>query len=302
MRRIPPMAAVRVFEAAARHENFTAAGTELAMTQAAVSYQVKLLEDRLGASLFRRERGRVVLTEPGRRIATKLAQAFDTIDEAFAGLRRDEESMLTISTSNTFANTWFAWRLGSFQLADQATGVRLLTSDVLVDFARDDVDVAVRSGHGGWTGLCEHLLFTVDFTPMCSPDFLARHGGAVTLEELPNLPLISHEDPWWEVWFRETGVTASGGGRKPGLRLDSQAHVGHAAIAGQGIAMLTPYFWRNDVAEGRLVRLFDRAATRGFGYWLVYPDYRSRVPKIRRFRDWLLGEVEKDRASGGLDA
>ena len=285
------MAAVRVFEAAARHENFTAAAGELAMTQAAVSYQVKLLEDRLGTSLFRRERGRVVLTDPGRRIAAKLAQAFDTIDGAFSALRADDETMLTISTSNTFANAWFAWRLGSFQLNNQAMGVRLLTSDAFVDFARDDVDVAVRSGRGGWPGLCEHLLFNVDFTPMCSPAFLAARGGKIALEDVPALPLISHDDPWWEVWFQGTGV----GALRPGIQLDSQAHVGHAAIAGQGIAMLTPYFWRNDIAEGRLVQLFDRVATRGYGYWLVYPDYRSKVRKIRRFRDWLLGEVGRDR-------
>jgi LysR family glycine cleavage system transcriptional activator len=180
MRRIPPLAAVRVFEAAARHENFTTAAAELSMTQAAVSYQIKLLEERLGVALFRREKRRVALTEAGRRITVKLSQAFDTIDEAFASVRADDETLLTISTSNTFANAWFAWRLGSFQLAHPEMGVRLLASDHIVDFAREDVDVAVRSGHGDgeWPGLVAELLLPVLFTPMCSPSFLAAHGGS----------------------------------------------------------------------------------------------------------------------------
>ncbi len=299
MRRLPPLAAVRVFEAAARHENFTAAGAELAMTQAAVSYQVKLLEDRLGTALFRRERGRVLLTESGRRIATKLSQAFDRIDEAFSSVRADDEAMLTISTSVTFASAWFAWRLGSFQLANQTMGVRLLTSDELVDFAREEVDVGVRSGKGGWDGLCEHLLFRVDFTPMCSPGFLARHGGRISMEQMLTLPWISPDDIWWDVWLEEMGLSAPDRQSRKGVLIETQAHVGHAAMAGQGIAMLTPYFWRNDMAEGRLVRLFDHAGTRGYGYYLVYPEYRRNVPKIRRFREWLLAEVERDRAGEG---
>jgi|KBSSwiStaDraftv2_1062776.scaffolds.fasta_scaffold23684_3 LysR family glycine cleavage system transcriptional activator len=296
MRRIPPLAAVRVFEAAARHENFTTAAAELSMTQAAVSYQIKLLEERLGVALFRREKRRVALTEAGRRITVKLSQAFDTIDEAFASVRADDETLLTISTSNTFANAWFAWRLGSFQLAHPEMGVRLLASDHIVDFAREDVDVAVRSGHGDgeWPGLVAELLLPVLFTPMCSPSFLAAHGGSLKPEDLLHLPQISAHDPWWPWWLREAGIEMPAGPIRPGIRLDSQAHEGNAAIAGQGIAMLTPFFWRNDLAEGRLVRPFEQISTLGYGYWLVYPEYRRNVTKIRRFRSWLVAEIARD--------
>lgn len=295
MRRLPPLAAVRVFEAAARHENFTVAAEELAMTQAAVSYQVKLLEDRLGVALFRRERRRVLLTEAGRRVAHRLTQAFDTMDEAFASLRTEDETLLTISTSHTFANAWFAWRLGSFQMAHPAMGVRMLTSDALVDFAREDVDVAVRAGLGGWPGLVEERLIPIDFTPMCSPAFLAAQGGSLKPGDLLHLPQISGHDPWWPWWLREAGVDVPEGPVRPGVRLGSQADEGAAAIGGHGVAMLTPFFWRNDLAEGRLVRPFDQLSTRGYAYWLVYPEYRRNVPKIRRFRDWLLAEVGRDR-------
>jgi LysR family glycine cleavage system transcriptional activator len=265
------------------------------MTQAAVSYQIKLLEQRLGIALFRRERRRVLLTDAGRRIAQRLTRAFDTIDEAFAQARAESDDMLTISTSDTFANAWFAWRLGGFQLANPKMGVRLLAEDRLVDFARDEVDVAVRLGLGTWPGLIAEKLIDVDFTPMASPAFVAAQGGTLTPAELLRLPQISPHDPWWAAWLREAGVEVPDGAPiRPGVRLQSQSHEGAAAMAGQGVAILTPFFWRVDLADGRLVRPFDQVSTRGYAYWLVYPDYRRTVPKIRRFRDWLIAEVSKD--------
>lgn len=296
MRNLPPLAAVRVFEAAARHENFTAAAAELGMTQAAVSYQVRLLEERLGIPLFRREKKRVLLTAAGARAAAQLARAFDAMDASFAGLRAENEAMLTISTSETFANAWFAWRLGSFQMLHPGMAVRLAVNNAVTDFAREDVDVAVRSGRGVWPGLEADLLFHVDFTPMCSPDFLARHGGKLAPEDLLRLPLISAHDVWWSHWLREAGIDAPDIADRPGIRLDTQAHEGNAAMAGQGVAMLTPFFWRNDLAEGRLCRPFAQTSTRGFAYWLVVPEHRRAVPKIKRFREWLRAEIASDLA------
>lgn len=299
MRRIPPLAAVRVFEAAARHENFTSAAAELGMTQAAVSYQIRLLEERLGVPLFRREKRRVMLTDAGRRAAAPIGRAFDAIDAAFAQLRTEDEGMLTISTSLTFANTWLAWRLGGFQMAHPEMAVRLSVDDALTDFVTDEVDVAVRAGRGTWPGLAADLLIPVDFTPMCSPAFLERHGGdRLRPADLPRLPMISQHDPWWSHWLREAGVEVAEGDMRPGVRMDSQANEGNAAMAGQGMAMLTPFFWRNDLADGRLVRPFAQTSTRGYAYWLVVPEHRRSVPKIKRFREWLLAEVARDLAAG----
>lgn len=297
MRHIPPLAAVRVFEAAARHENFTTAAAELGMTQAAVSYQIKLLEERLGVPLFRREKKRVLLTEAGRRVAPQIGHAFDALDSAFATIRAEDEGLLTVSTSNTFANTWFAWRLGGFQMAHPQMAVRLQTGDALTDFLADDVDCAVRAGLGPWPDLAQDLLLKIDFTPMCSPDFLARHGGRIECADLLRLPLISPHDPWWAFWLREAGADVPEGPPRPGVRLDSQAHEGHAAMAGQGVAMLTPFFWRNDLADGRLVRLFTQVSTRGYGYWFVCPEHRRNVRKIKQFREWLFAEIARDKAS-----
>ena len=294
MRRLPPLSAVRVFEAAARHGNFTRAAAELGMTQAAVSYQVKLLEERLGAPLFRREGRGVALTDAGGRAAPQISRAFDAIDQAFARVRAEEEGLLVISTSNTFANAWLAWRLGSFQMAHPDMAVRLETSDTVADLESGEVDCAIRAGRGGWPGLAADKLLEVDFTPMVSPAFLASHGALVPADLL-DLPLISPHDPWWTTWLREAGVDVPDGPRRPGVRLDSQAHEGHAAIAGQGVAILTPFFWRSDLAEGRLARPFEQLSTRGYAYWFVVPEGRRNVPKIKRFREWLIEEMVRER-------
>ena len=299
MRHLPPLPAIRVFEAAARHENFTAAANELGLTQAAVSYQMRVLEERLGTALFRREKKRVKLTEAGRRAAGEISRAFDVLDGAFAQLRTESDAMLTVSTSTTFANTWFARRLGVFQMANPGMAVRLVASDALVDFAADEVDVAVRSGRGQWPGLVADHLIDIDFTPMCSPGFLAAHGGRLEPADLLTLPVISPHDDWWGVWLREAGVDVPGGSIRPGMRLDSQANEGAAAIAGQGIAVLTPFFWRDDVAEGRLVRPFTQVTSLGHGYWFVCAEHRRRMPKIKRFREWLLAEVASDLLKDG---
>lgn len=299
MRHLPPLAAVRVFEAAARHANFTVAAAELGMTQAAVSYQVKLLEERLGVALFRRDKRRVVLTEPGRRAATRLSAALDAIDATFAELRQEDEAVLTVSTSTTFANAWLAWRLGAFQTTHASMAVRMLTGDALTDFAAEPVDCAIRTGLGPWPGLVQEPLLPIAFTPMASPAFLARHGGAIAPADLPAVQLIGREDEWWSIWLRAAGVPLPQRQSRPGVRLDSQANEGHAALAGQGVAMLTPFFWRNDLAKGELVRLSDVVAADGASYWLVYPEHRRHVVKLRRFRDWLMAEVARDRAALG---
>jgi len=298
MRRIPPLSAVRVFEAASRHMNFTAAANELGMTQAAVSYQVKLLEERLGVALFRRDGRGVQLTPAGERIQPQLERAFDALDGAFSRLRAESESTMTVSTTQTFANTWLAWKLGGFQMENPGMAVRLIALDTITDFAKDEVDVAIRAGRGPWPGLVQHLLFQVYFTPMCSPNFLARHGGRIAPEDILKLPMISPNDVWWPHWLREAGVEVDESEIRPGVRLDVQAHEGHAAMAGQGVAMLTPFLWRNDIAQGRLVLLSDQLSTRGYGYWLVYPEERRSVPKIKRFREWLLQEISREKADG----
>ena len=302
MRKLPPMAAVRAFEAAARTENFTAAAAELGMTQAAVSYQVKSLEERLGAPLFVREKGRVRLTPLGTRLLPALSGAFDAIEAAFASHRQEDESLLTITTTHTFANTWLAWRLGAFQIAHPELALRMTTSNELVDLRSGDVDVAIRAGRGDWEGLEHHLLFKSSFTPMASPECVAeaeaKVGRKLEPVDLEDQHLINPNDDWWQQWFADNGVPANEAVfRRPGVRLDSQADEGHAAMAGQGFALLTPLLWKGDVGARRLCMPFpDRISTRAWAYWLVYPSERRMVPKVKRFREWLLDEMGRAQA------
>ena len=307
MRRLPPLASIRAFEAAARTENFTAAAAELGMTQAAVSYQVKSLEERLGAPLFFREKGRARLTPLGQRLLPALSNAFDTIEAAFASHREDDESLLTITTTHTFANTWLAWRLGGFQMEHADLAVRMTTSNELCDLRGGDADVAIRAGHGGWEGMDEHRLFESEFTPMASPECIAvverKLGRRLEPADMPIQHLINPSDDWWQQWFADNGVPADEAVlRRPGVRLENQANEGHAAMAGQGFALLTPLLWKGDVSAGRLKMLFpDRVSSRGWAYWLVFPPERRTVPKIKRFREWLVGEMRRaqEDANGG---
>jgi LysR family glycine cleavage system transcriptional activator len=307
MRRLPPLAAIRAFEAAARTENFTAAAAELGMTQAAVSYQVKSLEERLGAPLFVREKGRVRLTALGARLLPSLSSAFDTIEAAFATHREEDETLLTITTTHTFANTWLAWRLGAFQMEHPDLAVRMTTSNEVIDLRSGDADVAVRAGSGEWEGLEQHHLFASAFTPMASPDCIAeterKLGRKLEPRDIPHQNRINPSDDWWQQWFADNGVPADDSLlRRPGVRLENQANEGHAAMAGQGFALLTPLLWKGDVAAGRLCVPFpDRISARAWAYWLVYPSERRMVPKVKRFREWLLVEMKSALAQIGAE-
>lgn len=306
MRKLPPLTAIRAFEAAGRHENFTAAAAELGMTQAAVSYQVKALEERIGAPLFVRERGRARLTALGSRLLPQLTQAFDSLEAAFAAHRADDESLLTVTTTPTFANTWLAWRLGAFQMRHTDLAVRMTTGNEVLDLRSGDADVGIRAGTGEWEGLEKHLLVHSQFTPMASPRCISeaavRLGRKLEPRDLAELNLISPEDEWWAQWFADAGLEVESIPRRRGVRLDNQANEGHAAMAGQGFALLTPFFWKGDLADGRLVMPFpDIVSTRGWAYWLVFPPERRMVPKIKRFREWLLAEIPESARAGGAN-
>jgi len=279
------------------------------MTQAAVSYQVKSLEERLGAPLFVREKGRVRLTPLGARLLPPLSNAFDSIETAFAAHREEDESLLTITTTHTFANTWLAWRLGAFQMEHPDLAVRLTTSNESIDLRSGEADVGIRAGRGEWTGLEHYELFKSAFTPMASPECIAaaerKLGRHIEPADLPVQNLINPSDDWWQQWFADNGVPADEAVlRRPGVRLENQANEGHAAMAGQGFALLTPLLWKGDVSAGRLKILFpDRVSSRGWAYWLVFPPERRTVPKIKRFREWLVGEMRRaqEQANGGWE-
>jgi LysR family glycine cleavage system transcriptional activator len=288
---LPPLQAIRVFEAVARHLSFTKAARELGMTQAAASYQIKLLEERIGAPLFLRRPKQIELTEPGRRLAPAVSEAFAILAQAYAAARGGADGLLCVTTVLTFASNWLAQHLGSFQIAHPALAVRLDTSSRLTDFAREDVDLAIRSGGGKWPGLEAHKLLDADFTPMLSPKLAASIGGVKEPADLLRLPILDPGDIWWSQWFEAAGVTGHDLAKRPGSSMGAQAYEANAAMAGHGVAILTRALFKNEIADGRLIQPFDLVGDDGHAYWLVYPTARRNVPKIRAFRDWILAEI-----------
>ena len=289
---LPPLTAVRAFEAAARHQSFTKAAEELGMTQAAVSYQVKLLEDRLGKSLFQRLPKKVALSEAGQRLAPAVAEAFLSLHTAFAAMRERDDGVLAVTAVHTFATNWLVPRLGAFQRAQPEISVRIELSGRRVDFTREDFDLGIRGGHGKWPGLRADRLMPVAFTPLCSPDFAERHGPWATPADLLRAPRLDAHDDWWRIWCAAAGVSPPPVAPS-NVSLDVQSLLGTAAIAGQGVAMLMPAFFSADLAARRLVQPFPLMATDETAYWLVYPEARRNVRKIRAFRDWILGETKQ---------
>ena len=288
---LPPLQAIRVFDAVARHLSFTKAAEELGMTQAAVSYQIKVLEERVGSPLFLRRPRQIALTEAGQRLAPGVGEAFAILGQAYAAARAGADGLLCVTTVLTFAANWLAHRLGSFQIAHPALAVRLETSSRLTDFAREDVDTAIRSGGGKWPGLESHKLLDADFTPMLSPKLAASIGGVNEPADLLRLPILDPGDIWWTEWFSAAGVTSHDLASRPGSSMGAQAYEANAAIAGHGVAILTRALFRAELADGRLIQPFDLVGDDGHAYWLVYPEARRNVPKIRAFRDWLLAEI-----------
>ncbi len=284
---LPPLAAIRVFEEAARSKNFTVAADKLGMTQAAVSYQIKILEERVGAPLFHREARGVSLTDIGVGFAEKATEALNVLSDAFSEAKGISQETLAISVIPTFATNFLARHLGGFQVENPNIAVRVEVSETLTDFNSSGFDVAIRGGKGKWRGLSSHLLIQTRFTPMLSKDLAESIGGVHDPKDLMRLHILSPSDPWWNRWFAEAGL------ERPELSDEVRQHFGpqvleaNAAMSGQGVAMLTPAFFKDELASGRLIQPFDLTCEDGSGYWLVYPESHRNSQKIRRFRKWL---------------
>ena len=202
-----------------------------------------------------------------------------------------------VRLAQTFATTWLAPRLGEFQVRHPHLAVRLSTDNRIVDFSTGEFHCAIRVGRGGWSGLRCHFLLRQHFTPICSAEFQRRHR-LERPEQLLDVPRLSPGDRWWRDWLDDVGVDSGDEAAPPGLGLDNQVMEAHAAFAGAGIALMTPLFWRHELASGRLVQPFDHVHFPGTSQWLVYPEPRRNQPKIAAFRSWLLGAVAEEAKLG----
>lgn len=293
MSRLPPLAAVRAFEAAGRHENFSRAAEELGMTQAAISYQVRQLEDRVGKPLFVREKGRVRLSDAGQRLLPAVTSGFAGICDAFDALREDDADVLSISAAVTFGGSWLSARIGRFQLRHPDIAVRMSLDNKVVDLTGGSADVALRAGRGRWDGMRADFLFRQHYTPITTAAFIERHS-LERPEDLLRVERLSPDDHLWKGWFGCAGVGEPQPGRR-GVVLDSQLQEASAIAGGYGVAMMTPFFWQADLDSGRLVQPFEHLYRPQAAHYLVHPVGRVGVRKIERFREWLQDELAEDR-------
>jgi LysR family glycine cleavage system transcriptional activator len=294
LRRLPPLNALKAFEAAARHESFTRAAEELCVTQGAVSHQVKALEAELGIKLFNRERQRLVITEAGREYLAVLRDSFDRIAVGTDRLiQRQSSGVLTVSTSPDFAAKWLVNRLGRFAEAHPGIDLRISATLDHVDFAREDVDLAVRHGDGNWPGLDVARLSSEQLFAVCSPKLVAGRRRIRKPSDVLRFPLLHLGDRKdWARWLEAAGVT--GGDLTHGPVLNRASMVIDAAVDGQGIALARTTLAAWDLINRRLVRPFAEALRLSKTYWIVCPKATSALPKISTFREWLLAEAADD--------
>jgi LysR family transcriptional regulator, glycine cleavage system transcriptional activator len=289
---LPSLNGLRAFEAAARHMSFTRAAEELNVTQTAVSHQIRRLEEQLGMTLFIRQNRALLLTREAQDYLPSIRSAFEDLRRATAKLHRtDQEGRLTVSTTASLATKWLVSRVAAFQDANPGIEVRITTSTHLVDFQREEVDMAVRYGHGNWPGLRTHWLMAEHIFPVCSPE-LVNTGPLRTPEDLAHHTLlhttVSRED--WQLWLTAAGLPASIATRR-GMTFDQGFMAIQAAMEGLGVALGRSHLVEADIAAGRLVAPFDMVLPQDAGYYVVTPEATADAPKIARFREWLVASA-----------
>ena len=293
MATLPSLAGLRAFEAAARHLSFTRAAAELNVTQTAVSHLIRRLEEQLGVSLFVRKNRALVLTREAARYLPAVHSAFEDLRRATDRLRRPErDGVLTVSTTASLAAKWLVTRVAAFQDANPGIEVRIHTSSHLVDFQREDVDIAVRYGRGNWPGLRTEWLMAEDMFPVCSPSLLQGERPLRSPEDLTHHTLLhataSRED--WQLWLTAAGLPVSLATRR-GLSFDQSFMAIEAAVEGLGIALGRTRFVEADIAAGRLVVPFDVVLPADAGFYIVAPEATADDAKIALFRRWLIDSV-----------
>ncbi len=300
-RRLPPLNALRAFEAAARLMSFTRAAEELEITPSAVSHQIRGLERYLGLRLFRRANRTLMLSDEGQNYLPALREAFDMIHAATTRLgARQAGGTLTVSLLSSFAVRWLIPRLPRFQLLHPEIEVRLSTSTRLVDFRREDVDCAIRYGAGSWPGLAADRLLSEDIFPVASPRLLRGPWPLKEPRDLAHHSLL-HTMSWregWRQWLTAAGLAGAALGEidpERGPQFETSDLALAAAAEGLGVAMGRTALVADDLRSGRLVAPFDVRLASDSAYYLVTPDDRRDQSKIADFRAWLLSEVARGR-------
>ncbi len=303
-RPLPPLNALRAFEAAGRHLSFTKAAAELNVTPGAISHQVKALEELLEVPLFHRLTRALRLTDAGQMALPTISQGLDKLADGVEQMREHCDSgVLTISVSPSFGAMWLVPRLESFRIRHPDIEIRIDGTDRLVDLARDNVDVALRYGPGGYKGVQVDRLFGQVNTPVCSPALLSGEHPLTQPDDLRHHSLLHVEwkdaEASWRMWLLAAGLNDIPPTRGPHFTMENMAV--QAAIDGHGVALIGDILVADELAAGRLVRPFDSSFSTPltFAYYLLSAKDSAAQPRVRAFREWLIEEARASRPEAG---
>jgi len=290
---LPPLNALRAFEAAARHLSVKNAADELCVTPGAVSQLIKSLELHLGVPLFRRANRGIFLSDAGQAYLPPVRNAFRQISDASRRVAVPVETgILTVSATPFFASAWLVPRLKNFQDAHPGIDLQIVSSTALADFSRGGVDVAIRHGLGSYRGLSSQRVLTVEIVPVAAPALVERLGMPAAPPELKRWPRVNDADrKAWHLWFEAQGIEDTGPARGPSF--DDSGLLQKAVLMGQGAALLPAALVADDLAEGRLVQLSDVSWLEDFAYYLVCPEDSRDRPKVAAFREWIVSEASR---------
>lgn len=288
MGKLPPLHALRAFEAAARHQSVKQAAIELCVTPGAVSQMIKVLESHLAVPLFDRVNRGIALTDAGRSYLPPVRNALRQIAEASARIAsKAETGTLTVSVTPFFASAWLIPRLKAFREAHPHIDLQVTASTALVNWSRDNVDIAVRHGSGKYPGLRSERVVAVEVIPVASPGLVAERGRPADPAALAHWPQVHDADrSGWPLWFQSQGVDDFGAPRGPAF--DDAGLLLQAVLEGHGAGLLPAALVAPQLADGQLVQLASRALLDRFAYYLVYPEGRQKLAKVAEFRAWML--------------
>ena len=286
--RLPPLNALRAFEAVARNMSVKHAAAELCVTPGAVSQMLRVLEDHFGVRLFRRLNRGMLLTDAGQGLLPPVRNAFRQISDAARRVTPVADSaVLTVSATPFFAAVWLVPRLAGFQALHPEIDLHVVTGTGLADFARGSIDVAVRHGGGRYPGLRSDHVLAVGIVPVAAPELVARLGVPTNPADLLRWPIVQDTGRMgWQLWFEAQEISDAHNLR--GAAYDDAALLYQAVLAGQGAGLLPAAMVAADVGEGRLVRLAGDLLLRDFAYYLVCPADIQDTPKVAAFRSWLV--------------
>lgn len=296
MKRLPPLNALRAFESAGRHLSFSRAAIELHVTPGAISQQIRALEDHLEVELFRRMNRAIVLTDAGQLFLPLISSGFEQFAEAVALLReRRSGGPLTITSAPSFVSKWLIPRLASFKAAHPQIDVRIDTSDRLVDFRHEDIDVGIRFGNGVYPELETIYLFSFELIPVCAPSLMHEGRGLRRVSDLRHHTLLhsNYVDldagfPDWAMWLKVVGADDIDTSR--GIYFNQSDQLFEAALEGQGVALLANVMAEPEIRSGRLVQPFTTSLPVKMNYHLVTSPAKARLDKVQAFREWVLAE------------